>query len=420
MKRPCDTARHEEGQILVMGVLLLTLLMGMLGLIVDGGSFYQQRRQAQSAADSAALAAAGALKDGATASIAAAAAKEYAAKNGFNNDGASNTVTVNIPPTSGDHAGSSSYAEVIISEKPRTFFIQVVLSAGTVGGRGVAGFTAGAPCALCVLSASAPQALSISNNGHVNITGGGVVVNSNQSGGAVLTNNASIDATSIGIVGGTAGSSNNYTFSPAPTLGISPVPDPLAAIPVPSVAGPSKGSVSVTNNNSQTINPGIYTNLSANNNGFLTLTPGIYVVTGIIDINNHGSISGNGVMIYFACSLYPTPCNSAGQSGGQLSLSNNATYALTAPASGTYQGLAIFYDRNNTAPVTFENNAGDNLTGTLYAKSSRLDLSNNAGVGQFNSLVVVDTATLSNNGGITLNFNLSQNVPLTSATALVE
>ncbi|MEK7327345.1 MAG: pilus assembly protein TadG-related protein, partial [Chloroflexota bacterium] len=196
MRLPCNTAKREGGQILVMGVVLLTLLMGMLGLVVDGGSFFQQRRQAQSAADSAALAAAGALKDGASASTAIAAAKEYAANNGFNNDGSSNTVTVNIPPTSGDHVGSSSYAEVFISEKPRTFFIQVVLNAGTVGGRGVAGFAAGAPCAMCVLSPHAHQALSLSNNGNLTVVNGGVVVNSDQSDAAMLTNNASITATS--------------------------------------------------------------------------------------------------------------------------------------------------------------------------------------------------------------------------------
>ena len=423
MRLPCNTATREEGQILVMGVLLLTSLMGMLGLIIDGGSFFQQRRHAQSAADSAALAAAGALKDGASASTAMAAAREYAASNGFNNDGSSNTVTVNIPPTSGDHVGSSSYAEVFISEKPRTHFIQVVLQAGTVGGRGVAGFAAGAPCAMCVLSPHAHQALSLSNNGNLTVVNGGVVVNSDQSDAAMLTNNASITATSIGIVGGTQGS-NNYHLTPAPALGISPVPDPLAAIPVPSVAGPNKGSITVTNANSSAgspmiINPGVYTSLTVNNDGYLTLTSGIYVVTGTINANNNGHITGNGVMVYFACSSYPTPCNS-GQAGGRLSLSNNATYALVAPASGPYQGLAIFYDRNNTAPVTLENNAGDNLTGTLYAKSARLDLSNNAGVGQLNSLVVVGTATLSNNGNITLNLNLSQNVPLTTATALVE
>ena len=423
MRLPRNDARHEQGQILVMGVLLLTLLMGMLGLIIDGGSFYQQRRQTQSAADSAALAAAGALKDGATTAVAIAAAKEYAANNGYSNNGTSNTVTVNIPPTSGDHIGSSSYAEVVISEKPRTFFIQVVLSAGTVGGRGVAGFAAGAPCAMCVLSAHAHQALSLSNNGNLTVVNGGVIVNSDQSDAATLTNNASITATSIGVVGGTQGS-NNYHLTPAPTLGISPIPDPLAAVPVPSVAGPNKGSITVTNANSSAgspyvINPGVYTNLSVNNNGYLSLTSGIYVVTGTIDANNNGHITGNGVMVYFACSSYPTPCNS-GQAGGRLSLSNNATYTLVAPASGTYQGLAIFYDRNNTAPITLENNAPDNLTGTLYAKSARLDLSNNAGVGQLNSLVVVGTATLSNNGNIHLALNLGQNFPLTTSTALVE
>ncbi len=420
MIRP--TARHvkqERGQFLVIGAIALTALLGLLGLIVDAGFFYSQRRQTQNAADAAAQAAAEALHEGATSAVAVAAAREYAAGNGYGNDGVHNTVTVNIPPTTGPHAGDAHFAEVIINEHPKTFFIQVVLPGEkSVKSRGVAGFVTRPPCGLCALSLHAPQALNLSNNANVTITNGGVVVNSDQNNAASLTNNASITATSIGVVGNTQGS-NNASFHPTPVRGISPIPDPLGAVPVPTVAGANQGAVIVTNNNARTISPGVYTTLRADNNGRLTLNPGIYVVTGMLDINNHGLLSGSGVMIYFACAAYPTPCNT-GQAGGRLSLSNNGQYHLTAPASGTYQGLAILYDPKNTATVTMENNAGDNLTGTLYAASSNLNLSNNAGVGQFNSLVVVSTATLSNNGSVNIVFNESENYQLWSAASLFE
>jgi hypothetical protein len=418
MLRPIVHQCHrEEGQVLAMGVVLLTALLGMLGVIIDGGSYLQQRRQAQNAADAAAVAAASALHDGASIDTATSAAKEYATANGYGNAGA-NTVTVNIPPTAGPHKGSASYAEVIISQKPNTYFIQAVVpAANSVSGRGVAGYLPGAPCAMCVLSPHAHQALGLSNNGYLTVTNGGVIVNSDANDAADLTNNARITATSIGVVGG-ALAGGNSTYSPTPVHGITPLPDPLAAVPVPSLSGSNLGSVSVSSG-SQTLSPGIYTNLTATNNGTITLNPGVYVVTGTVNANNNGILRGTGVMVYFACSAYPTPCT-AGQIGGQLNMSNNAAYALTAPTSGPYQGIAIFYDRNNAAPVTLENNAGDTLSGTLYAASAHLDLSNNGGTGQLNSLIVVSTASLSNNGTVNLNFDGAKNYPLTSATALVE
>ena len=411
--------KQERGQFLVIGAVALTALLGLLGLIVDAGFFYSQRRQTQNAADAAAQAAAEALHEGATSAVASAAAREYAASNGYDNDGVGDTVTVSIPPATGPHAGDAHFAEVNINEHPKTFFIHVVLPGEkSVKSRGVAGFVTSPPCGLCALSLHAPQALNLSNNATITITNGGVVVNSDRNNAASLTNNATITATSIGIVGGTQGS-NNASFHPTPVSGISPIPDPLAGVPVPTVAGANQGAVIVTNNNARTINPGVYTTLRADNNGRLTLNPGVYVVTSILDINNHGLLFGNGVMIYFACSGYPTPCN-AGQAGGRLSLANNGMYHISAPTSGPYQGLAIFYDRNNAAPVTLENNADNNFTGTLYAPSANLNLSNNGDVGQLNSLVVVSTATLSNNGNVNIVFNESENYQLWSAVSLFE
>ena len=131
----------ERGQILVMAVLLLTVLLGLVGLAVDAGFHYAERRQVQNAADQAALAAAWELNLGGTTAAATAAALENANGNGFDNNGTSNTVTVNIPPTSGDHIGDPNYVEAIITEDPQTFFIHVLTSTSGVSARGVATYT---------------------------------------------------------------------------------------------------------------------------------------------------------------------------------------------------------------------------------------------------------------------------------------
>ena len=49
--------RKERGQMLLLMVLLITGLLGIIGLSVDAGFAYGQRRQAQNGADNAALAA---------------------------------------------------------------------------------------------------------------------------------------------------------------------------------------------------------------------------------------------------------------------------------------------------------------------------------------------------------------------------
>src|SRR5262249_28741449 len=111
----------RRGTALTHAVICIGALMGVTALALDGGMLLDQRRKLQVAADAAALAAAADLfgnylsNNGAdTGGTAKASALTYAAFNGFNNDGTTNIVTVNIPPKSGDHIGQAGNAEVII------------------------------------------------------------------------------------------------------------------------------------------------------------------------------------------------------------------------------------------------------------------------------------------------------------------
>ncbi len=72
--------RTERGQAAVLTVVFLTVLLGMVALVLDVGSWYREQRATQSAADAAALAAAQALPGGPAA--ARALADEYVVKNG--------------------------------------------------------------------------------------------------------------------------------------------------------------------------------------------------------------------------------------------------------------------------------------------------------------------------------------------------
>src|SRR5215467_13096080 len=113
--------RPRRGTVAVLAALCLVGVLSFAALSLDGALLHQDRRSAQAAADSAAMAAAGNLflnwrsnKGADAAGAAANDALAAAAANGFSNDGVNSTVTVNIPPLSGDHVGQAGYVEVII------------------------------------------------------------------------------------------------------------------------------------------------------------------------------------------------------------------------------------------------------------------------------------------------------------------
>ncbi|MCH8025661.1 MAG: Tad domain-containing protein [Chloroflexi bacterium] len=140
-----DRLHQERGQILMLVVVLVTSMMGLIALVVDVGFWYSERRQIQNAADQATLAAAYEMKYGGSFADATAAALENADANGYNNDGLTNIVTVNIPPTEGNFAGSMTAIEVIVKDLDlETFFIQVLMPVtGHVEARGVAKLSGG-------------------------------------------------------------------------------------------------------------------------------------------------------------------------------------------------------------------------------------------------------------------------------------
>ncbi|MCH7699186.1 MAG: hypothetical protein IH865_09655 [Chloroflexi bacterium] len=120
-------------------------MLGLVGLAIDTGFHFVERRQLQNAADHATVAAAYELKAGGGTAAAAAVALAYAASNGYDNDGETNTVTVNIPALEGEFAGQSGSIEVVIRDLDvQTFFIQVLVPSVTqIEGRGVAVFSGG-------------------------------------------------------------------------------------------------------------------------------------------------------------------------------------------------------------------------------------------------------------------------------------
>ena len=116
--------RRSGGQILVVFVLSMMVMIGMVGLAIDGGGAYAQRRDQQTAADLAALAGANdyLLSNNSTQAIDR--ARTVAATNSFTNGSASTAVGVTISTSNGVEV------EVAIDSPHRNSFL-AVLGMGT-------------------------------------------------------------------------------------------------------------------------------------------------------------------------------------------------------------------------------------------------------------------------------------------------
>jgi hypothetical protein len=153
------------------------------------------------------------------------------------------------------------------------------------------------------------------------------------------------------------------------------VADPLAGLAVPPASGHSLGWVTLGDNASCTLNPGVYSGISVSGHAHLTLKPGIYVITcGGFRVSDHASVTGNDVLI----------CNE----GGRIKLSGNTVVNLTAAATGTYAGIALFQPASNTHRLSLSGDAVLQLNGgLLYAPSALLRIKGNASLRQ-GSLIV--------------------------------
>src|SRR5207245_3345883 len=135
----------RRGAVAVMVAVCLTMLMAVLALAIDGGNLLDDQRQCQAGADAAALAAASQLyanyaadqgKDPGNRAYDAAVA--LASANGYNNDGVTNNVYVNIPPkydqtpwsnwSHQPYRGNDGYAEVIIELNEKCAFSRMMRS----------------------------------------------------------------------------------------------------------------------------------------------------------------------------------------------------------------------------------------------------------------------------------------------------
>jgi len=397
---PLFTHRSQHGQALVIIALVLIGLVGMVALVVDGGNVFLDRRTAQNAADSAALASALSRIHGEQDWVGAAIAS--AAVNGYNNDGVTNIVQVYSPPKDGPNSGDLEYLQVIITSHVDTYF------AGVVGRDRITNIVNAVartklPEITQLLKGAAVVSLAprsdcnnkksfwVHGEATLDITGGGVFVNSNNRDCALFQNGSGSirirDNYSINVVGGTS-IQKPQLITPQVTIGASPIGYPPPFF-MPKFGCGKEAEVS---EDGSSMSAGAWGD-EFPPEGVTHLGAGVYCLGNGFHIN--GNLEGNNVVFKV--------------DRGEVRFSGTADIILNAPNSGNNAGLLIYLPMDNNSKVVLNGGAGSVIKGTILAPASPIIIKGMDSQRGFHSQIIGYTVEADGNSNVVIVYNDEQN-----------
>jgi hypothetical protein len=366
----------EGGQMLVMLAVSLSALMGLMALAVDVGMLFHVRREVQIATDAAAAAGALDYHYNPSGSTARAAAQAAAAQNGIINGSNGRIVNVTFPPsTFYSSPYSTGFVQAVVTVPNPTFFMKMFhLTTVNIVASAVAGPGASQGCVWTLGNSGT----DISGSG--DLTASGCEIYDNSSGGTALDVTGGISAKQVGVTGGSQG-----TVNPSAITGMTPVRNPLASLAAPGIpsgggACPSESfslgshslaagcysSISISGTASLTLAAGNYTikgDFTDSSSGGLTLGSGRYLVGEGLQWTGAGPVTGTGVSFYTGLTPPFTPADSS-------VLSKTGTVDLTAPTSGTDNGILLYQSPSDTLAISINEPGSMALQGIVYAPSA--------------------------------------------------
>ena len=393
--------KHKErGQALIVVVLAIVGLAGMVGLVVDGGNAFLDRRNAQNAADSAALAAALVRIRGGNSL--AGAAFEAAEQNGYDNNGTSNIVEVHHPPVDGPNEGDVEYIQVIIVSHVKTYIAGVV-GFDQLTNRVEAVARTKTPEVRQILNGQAVISLApqsdcnnfksfwVHGEATLDITGGGVFVNSNNNQCAFIQQGSGSirirDNHMINVVGA-AMIQKPQLLTPGVSVGAIPISYPPPFF-LPKVGCPDEAVVS---EDGTSMSAGSWSDIFPPP-GVTHLESGAYCLDDGINITS--DIEGHNVVLRV--------------NDGDVHFSGSANIILDAPNSGDHSGLLLYLPMDNNAKVVLNGGANSDISGTILAPSSNIHINGNDSASGFRSQIIGYRIDVNGNANIIIKYNDEQN-----------
>lgn len=454
---------NRRGATAVLFGVSAVVVVGMVGLGTEGGSWYVTRRDAQNAADPAAFAGAVRLSMAQTVlnqSLAAArlqaqdAARDTATRNGLTQGAANTTVTVSSPPASGAQTANLSAVEVIVQRtRPRLISGVFLRTNPVIIARSVAALRPnGTACMVAIPgfgTGTVTGQLLASGSTSINAPNCILGSNSTLADAISITGAASVTAVTLTTPGGCNGC-DAATLSQSPSTYAPPTINPLAFLntkPLPSFSSSScyrspvysRAGVVITdgipyNNNvrsSMVIPPPpagkALCGLNIGSTGtVVTFFPGTYyfyngslnvtggrlecrMATSPPTANGAPCANGQGVTIVFTGD--PAQIGGPNINGGTIDLTApTATYTVDPNYSGNldYAGVLFFRDPRATGGNTQGSPAVDinggpttKLTGGMYFPNSYVKYSGNAAANTC-SILFGGTIDMTGNSGVTL------------------
>ncbi len=361
----------------------MSVVMGVLALAIDVGNLRYQEERIQTVADTAAMA--GALEVSTCGSTSNCSAMQTAAQSAVVENGlASPTVVtqcgtssasgvileVNNGPcalgTKDPNNGNTQYVEAVVTEKQSTFFGALLgLPQMTLAARSEATAGGAGPACIYTLGSS-----GITGSGSGSIDASSCVIDDNA--GITLSGSLSITAQQVKIMG-TNTDSGSSSVSPSPTTVTTAATNPLASLSAPTV--PSGSCTSVGSSGTISLSPGVlYCGIVLSGSATLDMSSsGTYFIEGITT-SGTPTIEGTGVTIYM-----PT---------GGITGSGTTNWNLTAPTSGTYDGIALWLPSTNSSGITLSGSSSSTFEGIVLAPDAGLTFSGSTGFTLTTDLIV--------------------------------
>jgi len=394
----------ERGQALVIIAIAIVLLVAVLGLVVDGGNVFLDRRKAQGAADSAALAAALIRIKGQGDWVASALTS--AKDNGYENDGVHSVVQVYSPPSDGPFVGNVEYIEVIITSHVNTYFAKVfgmsqVTNIAKATARSKASEVRAVLNGLAVVSLAPSsnclneKAFWVHGNTTLDITGGGVFVNSSnkdcafiqQGGGSVRIHGAGQQIT---VVGGVS-VQKPQLLSPGVSVGASAMNYPPPFFMPNASCG---DEVAEVNADGTSMSPGTWSKKFPPE-GITSLEPGVYCLKDGIDLAEDQTLAGQNVALIVL--------------GGDVRFGSHANVNLDAPDKGDYKGLLIYVPTEVSAKVVLDGGPNATFQGTILAPASQIIIKGNDSTNGFHSQIIGYTVEADGSSNVVIVYEDAQN-----------
>jgi hypothetical protein len=446
---------RESGITLFIVAISMSFLLGIMAFAMDLGVLFHDRRNAQTAADAAAIAAAGDLSYGAT--VAEAAGQAAAKQNGFTNGSNGVTVTINTPVTDDSNAAfnNASHVEAIVELSDSTPFMNAFMhlfnssstfTGMTVGARAVAenGASSAEQCVLTLnpTGAGNPNAAGadIYFSGAASITSPdcGFEDDSNASNALYMNGAFSMDLQSVGVVGGDSITGAVSWTGATPTLDQASYSDPLNYLDEDEPSVPSTSSCPTLNYSgagTYTITAGCYNGITISGSSIVTFSGGNYTINtltiegasnvtfdaGLYTITNSAGTANTGLNITGSSIVNGTGVTFYLTDGAGVDLTTGAyNVTLSAPTSGTWNGILFFENPADTAQFNVSGAAVLNWQGIVYLPSANVDWTGATSGTLYTDFVV---STFSDTGALSLNdyAQKNSNNPLVKLTlALVE